>query len=86
MMRNMHSYFANEKDGLAKVDEGGFAMIMDRINLEYYAAKNCSYTLLGDAMTQVTPFVLFSMSHRVIIVETELLITIDFLDLHCLHG
>ena len=52
-MENLNETFATPPDGLAKVNRGRFAMIMDRINLEYYEAKNCSYMLLGEALTQV---------------------------------
>lgn len=53
MMKQMDSFFHSEEEGLERVKKGGFAMIMDRINLEYYASRNCSFTLLGEAMTQV---------------------------------
>ena len=52
-MENLNESFHTTPDGLAKVNRGRFAMIMDRINLEYYEAKNCSYMLLGEALTQV---------------------------------
>ena len=53
-MTKANSSFPDEKAGLAKVNQGRYAMIMDRINLEYYAAENCSYMLLGEALTQVS--------------------------------
>ena len=52
-MTKANSSFKDEKAGLHKVNQGRYAMIMDRINLEYYAAENCSYMLLGEALTQV---------------------------------
>ena len=52
-MEKRNSSFKSVEAGLAKLNEGSFAMIMDKIALEYQAGGNCEYLMLGDTLTQV---------------------------------
>ena len=45
--------FNTVEEGVTKMVNGKFAMVMDKIALEYQAVGNCDFLLLKDTLTQV---------------------------------